>query len=280
MDELRNLLTESIGRIHADDERALDGLLQRARRRERVRRAGIIAGAMVVTVAGAFPLWAGFLTPGVPTRQVPADPLAPPEYVACEYQPFSPTVFSRPANAENGSSALAAGLRRAISNPHIEPVPKTGWRLLYLKGDEALFGNGEPPHIIDVAIRRTGDRWQYSGSGGCTVRPWRSAARTAVWTLHPDAPPLTAETREIDVLVKDPACSSGEPIGDRLLPPQVTSTAHVVVVTFFVEPLPRGFYTCQGVPPTRTTLSLDMPLGDRDLLDGSVYPPQPISGEE
>jgi hypothetical protein len=33
---------------------------------------------------------------------------------------------------------------------------------------------------------------------------------------------------------------------------------------------------CIGNPPTEMTLTLDEPLGDRALLDGSTYPPAPV----
>jgi hypothetical protein len=54
-----------------------------------------------------------------------------------------------------------------------------------------------------------------------------------------------------------------------VLAPLVVEEEARVVVTYTVEPLPAGGYDCPGNPPVADTFTLQRPLGDRTLLDGT-----------
>ena len=88
------------------------------------------------------------------------------------------------------------------------------------------------------------------------------------WELDPAFPSPTAEDTEIHVLATERGCASGREMGDALRGPQVLETDTEVVIAFAVE-LPLGGQECPGNPPTAVTVTLDQPLGDRELVNGA-----------
>lgn len=101
-------------------------------------------------------------------------------------------------------------------------------------------------------------------SGGS--EPQRDTGTLAVWWADPAHPP-TAAARTFTALVSRAACDDGKtgPVHD----PSVRELADRVIVTFTLDPLPRGVHTCQGVPPVPHLVRLTQPVGDRVLLDGN-----------
>lgn len=87
----------------------------------------------------------------------------------------------------------------------------------------------------------------------------------ATWEVDPARPP-GKESRSISALVTRLSCSGGKT--GEVLPPVVREDDTRVVVTYTVEPLPDGAYTCQGNKPTPHTFTLQRPLANRALLDG------------
>jgi|GEM_PF-1168681 len=84
---------------------------------------------------------------------------------------------------------------------------------------------------------------------------------------------LTADMTEIEVLVTERACNSGEDAKGRIEEPVVTVGAESVTVVFAVRPR-GGAQDCPSNPETPYVMVLDEPLGDRVLLDGSEVPPR------
>ncbi|MGI8999064.1 MAG: hypothetical protein ACR2GO_05090 [Candidatus Limnocylindria bacterium] len=82
---------------------------------------------------------------------------------------------------------------------------------------------------------------------------------------------LDPEMTEIGVLVTEQACNSGEDAQGRILEPEIIGGADSVTVVFAVRPRGGG-QDCQSNPETPFLLTLDEPLGDRQLLDGSEDP--------
>jgi hypothetical protein len=86
-----------------------------------------------------------------------------------------------------------------------------------------------------------------------------------MWEVDPARPP-GKDARSISALVTRLSCSGGKT--GRVLSPVIREDATRVVVTYTVEPLPKGAYTCQGNTPTPHTFTLQRPLAGRPLLDG------------
>ncbi len=94
----------------------------------------------------------------------------------------------------------------------------------------------------------------------------------ASFRVAPDVA-LTADITEIEVLVTERACNSGEDASGRIEEPVVTVGAESVTVVFAVRPRGGG-QDCPSNPETPYVLVLDEPLGDLVLLDGSEVPPR------
>ena len=108
---------------------------------------------------------------------------------------------------------------------------------------------------------------------GCSLLLVPSAAvpadaSPAVWHLDPDAPPLGPEATSFVAMVTERGCASGRDISGLVLPPVIEYANEAVTVSLYVEPLPAGAQDCQGNLPTRVTIELSEPLGDRQLVDG------------
>jgi hypothetical protein len=77
------------------------------------------------------------------------------------------------------------------------------------------------------------------------------------------------------VLVNELQCASGRDPSEFLEDPRVEETPESVTVFWTSQPVVGGA-DCQGNPSVERTIELDEPLGDRQLLDGSSYPPSPV----
>jgi hypothetical protein len=80
----------------------------------------------------------------------------------------------------------------------------------------------------------------------------------------------------VTVMATERACAGGEAPVDRDVRAVILDEdERSVWVVILVEP-PRGFSTCQGNPAFPFEVDLGAPLGDRRILDASVYPPERV----
>lgn len=95
------------------------------------------------------------------------------------------------------------------------------------------------------------------------------AERYAV-TWHPYRLP-NSDARSVDAWVEDDGrCHGGVPVIDRLRPAHISYGARSVTISLDAEEQ-RGFNTCPkpiGPGANTTTIALNQPLGDRELIDG------------
>lgn len=132
-------------------------------------------------------------------------------------------------------------------------------------------GLGQPARHLGIVFDQRDGEWTFLRSGGCVPEVRHpSGARRATWEPAEEVHP---ETTRLRVSVQERMCASGQPADDRLLSPEIELGEDAVVVTWFVEPVPGGA-SCPSNPITGATLELPEPLGDRELLDGGVYPPR------
>lgn len=94
---------------------------------------------------------------------------------------------------------------------------------------------------------------------------------TAVWAVSDTEPP-NPTNRYFTAVVTRLECSSGET--GEVRDPAIAVDGDRIVVTFAVEPLPDGEYTCPSNNLVPYVVELDEPLGNRDLVDGAC-----LSGE-
>lgn len=94
------------------------------------------------------------------------------------------------------------------------------------------------------------------------------------WWLDSAYPAPAPDDTELHILAMGHECSNGEPLGDRLIGPQVQVTDEEVAIALAALPLPPGVHTCPGNPADVVLVTLDEPLGDRIVVDGMDAPPR------
>lgn len=207
----------------------------------------------------------------------PVEPLPTPgSLLVCSGEPFPHAGLHGPAVTEADDEAALA-FREWFEAEAREPLARggpEGWWVLQRSSDTAEFATGGHPEeqhpYQTVVFEREGAEWRFLRGGGCTPRPFHPGGSAASWW---PTDLVAAETSQLDIEVRERACASGESAEGRILDPVIRSDEHTVVVSVFVRPL-DGDQTCPSNPATPFTLDLDEPLGDRELLDGGVYPPR------
>lgn len=134
-----------------------------------------------------------------------------------------------------------------------------------------------------VFLDRTSDGWKVSSTSEpltCEPQPLLASEKT-FWLPVGVLGDVSRSSTEVDVGVGDPQCRLKDP-APYLREPYVVETAESVLVYLTV---PRGYrdgyMSCEmNIDGSSTqwpwTLHLRAPLGDRALLDGSVYPPKVV----
>lgn len=229
-------------------------------------------------------------TPGVSAAPEPtgsAAPSAPTEGVAVpadiryrcgDGPPFSLDILDDPSTAELDGHPSAQVLRDAIATPpqEFEWMPSSGYRLVSRDGVTAEFIAhlpGNDPPFADVTVQFQDGRWQLAGWGQCRPRIALDGLSPASWTLDPDAPAPDAATTDLPILVNELACTGGQEMGARLLPPTILEQEDAVLIVFAATPLEGDAFECPGNPSTRVVVRLSAPLGDRVLRDAGTFPP-------
>jgi hypothetical protein len=199
--------------------------------------------------------------------------------VTCGGPGFPLSVLDAPGGAENGTDAAAEALRDhlATSDLEIDWLPDTGWKEAVRTDDMVVFIAealpGGEPSLVQVSVEHRDGSWRVGGWSGCSLQADVGPdLGLASFRVAPDVD-LTPDMTEIEVLVTERACNSGEDASGRIEEPVATVGAESVTVVFAVRPR-GGAQDCPSNPETPYVLVLDEPLGDRVLLDGSeVCPP-------
>lgn len=194
--------------------------------------------------------------------------------VTCDDVAFDLALLDQPGGAENGDDAAAVALREHLaSGMETDFLPAAGWIEAVRSESRVLFIAPVEGGLARVDMKLEGGQWRASGWGGCTLRPEIPFGMNIATFRVAPGETLTAETTEVDVLVTEAECNSGEDARGRVQEPAVIRSAESVTVIFTVVARPGG-HDCQSNPPTPFRLLLSEPLGDRALLDGSSIPPR------
>lgn len=161
-------------------------------------------------------------------------------------------------------------VREALENAAPLVRSATGWFILHEDDESMVLGrpSADGVGVRAVSLRRTAAGWSALGLGGCQRQPVLPDGLGSVsWRLDPATPEPTSEATEVHLLVTEDGCASGEPMGERLLGPQVVETDIQVLIAFAAISKVGGVL-CPGNPETAVTVPLDSPLGTRTLVDG------------
>ena len=204
--------------------------------------------------------------------------------------------LSGPANAEKATDGAADALRRFIAKPvGVQNVPSRGWRRID-HGSTATFSAPYRPYVpypttttpfeasqlVSVTFAKKGGKWKYQSSAyGCIPTVERRGLSLVQWAVDPASPASEPGMTRIAVLVTERVCTSGTPIGDRLLKPEIVYGTDTITVTYWARSLSSGgknhVFSCPGIASQSATLELSQPVGTRRLLDGSTVPPRPAT---
>ena len=186
--------------------------------------------------------------------------------------PFGAQALRGPGGAEQADHPAADALRDLLEESSLPA--RGGWQVVVLTDTSALFLLPEPGdsefQFWSAEFESREGTWTYVRSGQCQLRPTLEGIEAASWVLAPGQQ-ITRDSKIFDVLVTEASCSSGQSPEGRIVPAAAIYQETSITVIFGVRPLP-GAQTCQGAPPATATLELEEPLGDRRLLDGSVFP--------
>jgi hypothetical protein len=140
-----------------------------------------------------------------------------------------------------------------------------------LFGEPNEPGAGDPPYAYAALELRDG-RWAPRGWGQCRIELEADGWGNARFRLDPAVRP-DPHSRSVSVLATEMACAGGQaPQGREVRAVVLDETDEVVSIVILVE-APTGGQTCPGNPSFEFQVDLGSPLGDRTILDASVYPP-------
>lgn len=215
-----------------------------------------------------------------PSTSAPAagagDPRAAVLNVTCGGPAFPAAILREVGDAELAAGPEAAALRELLEGPEAQDLlPRSGWTLAVRQDELVVFvapsPPGSEPPVVQVTLELADGEWRPAGFGQCwpqaDVGPDLGLASFRV-APHEE---LSAETREVDVLVTELACNSGQDARGRVVRPAVILAEDTVTVVFAVVPR-GGAQECPSNPETPVLLELPEPLGERRLLDGSSVP--------
>jgi hypothetical protein len=193
---------------------------------------------------------------------------------------FPPEALKGPGLAELGLDPASAVLRTTIGDtPNY--LSDQGWHRVLQSPDGVTFvapGNAETPWF-EVTVGLFDGDLQPIIQGQCTLAIAAPAGVTfARWWLDPDAPPPTAESTQLAVLLREQACASGKPPTGRVLEPTVVTRADAIEVAIGIRK--QGNADCPGNPAHPMRLVLPEPIGARRLFDASVFPPRVVTTED
>lgn len=191
---------------------------------------------------------------------------------------FSAAALLADPGAEMADHPAAEGLRTLLAWDEVLPT-RDGWQLVVLSEESALFvlpatPEEGPQTWWSAELKHADSGWEYVRSGQCHVKPWFEGLETARWELDP-AEPLGPESRTMAVLVLEQTCPTGESPKGPIEQAAVTYLEDSVIVILGNRTPPGPHIGCGPLAPADFSVELNEPLGDRQLLDGYVFPPEP-----
>jgi hypothetical protein len=199
-----------------------------------------------------------------------------PYLAACGAFAFDPVaIFSGPTRAENGTSSLSVALRRILNGPQgaRRGLPKHHWRLLGATEGWAEFVWGRlGQNLKRITLEGDDRRWRLNSFQGCHLVSLVNGHFAASWWLARTQAPLDGTTREIGVELSPGGCSGGRR-QNRHAHPVFRWLGRKLLLSIWVDPIPPGPHTCEGVVEPPLLIQLPNQLGASTLYDGGTFPP-------
>lgn len=201
---------------------------------------------------------------------------------------FRATALDGPGGDETAADPVAAALRAFLQSAGGTPsaggapsdggapdlLPVAGWHHVAQASTRALFvaaGTGQDPWVM-VLLQQVAGHWAARAWGSCPVSVFLPKwIGPVTWRLDPGSPAPAPRDTKVHVLVQEQTCAGGQSPKGRLLPPAIDYEPTEIVIAFSIH-MTSG--SCRANPEFPVAVTLDQAIGDRQLLDGSVYPAQ------
>jgi len=196
---------------------------------------------------------------------------------------FPPEALAGPGLAELGLDPAEDLLRATIADaPPETPFPASGWHRVVDNPEGVTFvaRGDETTPWWQVTVGLLGGTLQATEYGQCSLGiAAPDGVSLATWWLDPAGPPITSESTELAILLRERDCASGKPPEGRVLAPTIVTTADSFEVVIGIR-RQLTVQDCQGNPAYPMRLVLPEPIGSRGLFDASESPPRPVTTEE
>lgn len=201
-------------------------------------------------------------------------PSASPAYLyTCGQTLFDPALLEGPGGVENDDSELGEALRDLMETVDGEFLQGAEhWRVVVDEGDRVeVIGRAAGRFgYMNAIFERSGGSWKPAGWGDCEPDVFVPGNRSpATWELVKQPSP---DDTKLVVDATERACASGRQLTERDVRSDVSYGEDAITIVVSADSLVGG--ECPDNPPVRLTISLHEPIGDRELLDASVYPPK------
>jgi len=186
------------------------------------------------------------------------------------YFPVSALDSAPPLIADSSVPDTAAAIAPFLESGEGEFWSQIGWRVLEVVDNEKALLVNPTDGLEFMTLAWVEKTWDWSGSsshGDCilVVEPLASDGSVVDWTLaNPEQ--VNADSTVLQLLATEVACTSGQPIGDRLHEPEVTYTSDAILIKLTAEPL-SGSQNCPGIPAQPVQVELAEPVGERKIVD-------------
>ena len=154
------------------------------------------------------------------------------------------------------------------------------WRVLRGDSSSLVVGLGrwtdQGPAQADayvLGLEREDGRWVPRGWGDCSLAPILRGRNT--WAHVTGYRAAGPEATSFEASVSEGECTSARDPGPFLHEPTVVERPDTITVYWTSTPVVGGA-DCPGNPTVTRVVELDAPLGERQVLDGSRYPPEPV----
>lgn len=188
--------------------------------------------------------------------------------VVAEYSQVIPQGSELTLEAQDALAALKENAEgRSFADSH-------EFRLWSQTNDELiLLGYPTTPSetgYADARFELRDGHWAPTGWGGCSWQPVTDGYGIATWRPSGDIDPAALT---VTVLATERNCANGQAPTSREVTDLSIADGTTVTIFVLVEPV-QGDATCPSNPEFEYEITLDAPVGDRALLDGSTVPPE------
>jgi hypothetical protein len=165
---------------------------------------------------------------------------------------------------------ILEGIERLRQTMDGEMLPADGWFVVVEGNRRTDLLAPLRDHFAEATFEKEEGRWKPVGWGECSPPRLRIEDKSVLrWAFEPGSYPPDPKAKKLSILVSEVECSSSRKL-DGLIQPEVTYTDSTIEV-ILTAPALRGGH-CGAPAPTRYDLELEQPVGDRNVIDLSVYP--------